>query len=166
MADKDSSPSDNTVVGNPLTRAVPALEILLVGGFVIMMLNATFNWGLFKSYDDRVKTNATAPKPAAPAPQTAAQPNPAPPAAVQPTQTTVQLAQTTTGTHRARCRAGDQGLNFRPQAGFSTPLFAIPCGAIVTVNGNAVDVQNETWSPVIYANRSGWAATRFLEVIR
>jgi hypothetical protein len=70
------------------------------------------------------------------------------------------------GTHQVLCAPGYAGLNLRPQAGFSTPLLVMPCGAIVTVTGAPVTIQNETWSPVFYANQNGWAATKLLRSIR
>jgi hypothetical protein len=70
------------------------------------------------------------------------------------------------GTHQVLCAPGYGGLNLRPQAGFSLPLFVMPCGAIVTVTGAPVTTQNETWSPVFYGNQNGWAATKLLQSIR
>jgi hypothetical protein len=154
---------------------VPSVEILLISGFGLILLNYILGWGLF-SRDVAVSRNAVV-KPAATAQSsesssgpivqsstvdtTVVNPAVVNPAVVNPAQTAV-----VSGTHRALCATSDQGLNFRPAAGFSTPLFAIPCGGIMTVTGNAVNVENETWSPVNYAGRNGWAATKLLQPLR
>jgi hypothetical protein len=175
MADQtakaDQTSKDKPFVFPDLTDyVVPSVELLLISGFGLILLNYIFGWSLF-SRDVAVSRNAVA-KPVATTPVAPTQaPSTGPivqsstvdaaavnPAAVNPA--------VVSGTHRAVCATSDQGLNFRPSAGFSTPLFAIPCGGIVAVTGNAVNVENETWSPVNYAGRNGWAATKLLQPLR
>jgi hypothetical protein len=148
---------------------VPSVEILLISGFGLILLNYILGWGLF-SRDVAVSRNAVV-KPAATA-QVAQSSESSGPIVQSSTVNATPTVQSTTaatvvsGTHRALCATSDQGLNFRPSAGFSTPLFAIPCGGMVVVTGNAVNVENETWSPVNYAGRNGWAATKLLQPLR
>lgn len=165
---KDKPSKDKPFVFPDLNNyVVPSVEILLISGFGVILFNYIFGWGMFSGNGRAVASqNAIA-----------VQPQAAPPAAtapvvqsgtITPTVATTQVANTVVvnGTHRALCSTSDQGLNFRPSAGFSTPLFAIPCGGIVTVTGNAVNVENETWSPVSYAGRNGWSATKLLQPLR
>jgi hypothetical protein len=133
----------------------PFLAILLFGGLMIMLLSSLLRWKLAdKETNPPVATNITVN-------ELTTQPAANPPVA-QPAPAEAVAA----GTHRVLCEAGDAGLNFRPQAGFSAPLFVVPCGAIVTVTGAPIDVQSETWSPVSYANRNGWSASKLLQPIR
>jgi hypothetical protein len=129
-----------------------------------MLLSSLLRWNMASKENDRpvaktqnVTANQLAAKPIAPSPTVTN-----PPVAAPPTPTVALPA----GTHRVLCEAGDAGLNFRPAAGFSTPLFVVPCGAIVTVTGAPVNAQNETWSPVTYASRNGWSASKLLQAIR
>jgi hypothetical protein len=145
---------------------VPTVELLLISGFAVILLNYVLGWNLF-SRDAKVATQpvtTTAPanaKLATTVPST----GPIVQSGTIATSTAVTPA-VVNGTHRVICSTTDQGLNFRPTAGFSTPLFAIPCGAIVNVTGNPVNVQNETWSPVNYGGRNGWSATKLLQPLR
>jgi hypothetical protein len=171
MADQtaktDQSSKDKPFVFPDLNNyVVPSVEILLIGGFGVVLLNTLLGQPLLTSNKPTAASqNALAAKskvaatPTAPVVQSGTvaatvAPNPvANPVAVN-------------GTHRALCATSDQGLNFRPAAGFSTPLFAVPCGGIVTVTGNPVNVENETWSPVSYAGRNGWSATKLLQPLQ
>jgi hypothetical protein len=169
MADQtaktDQSSKDKPFVFPDLNNyVVPSVEILLISGFGVILCNYLFGLGMF-SGDRRtiVSQNAIAAKPAATIVPTATAP------VVQSgTVATTQVVNpvVVNGTHRALCSTSDQGLNFRPSAGFSTPLFAVPCGGIVTVTGNPVNVENETWSPVSYAGRNGWSATKLLQPLQ
>jgi hypothetical protein len=152
---------------------VPLLEMLLFGGLIIMLLTSALRWNMADKESRSTRTQTTAnlganqlvanPPSSQSQAQPQTQPQTQPQAQVQaPTPTQVQVG----GTHRVLCATGDAGLNFRSQAGFSQPLFVVPCGSIVTVTGSPVAVQNETWSPVTYANRSGWSATKLLQPIR
>ncbi len=133
----------------------PVLEILLFGGLIIMLLTALLRWKLAdKEINPPVATNITAN-------ELTTQP-----AADPPVVQSTPAEAVAPGTHRVLCEAGDVGLNFRPQAGFSAPLFVVPCGAIVTVTGAPIEVQSESWSPVTYANRNGWSANKLLQPIR
>ncbi|MFM2432167.1 MAG: hypothetical protein RLZZ511_3381 [Cyanobacteriota bacterium] len=152
---------------------VPSVEVLLISGFGVILLNYTLGWGLFSRDQQAVASQTQL--------QAASQQTTNNPAG-RSTGPIVQASETDvatdsafvtearqsplTGTHRVICNRGDQGLNFRPSAGFSTPSFAIPCGAIVAVTGNAVTVQNETWSPVSYGGRSGWSASKLLQPLQ
>jgi hypothetical protein len=171
MADQtaktDQTSKDKPFVFPDLNNyVVPSVEILLIGGFGVILLNYLLGGQMLVGNNRTAASqNALATKSKAANPTTApvvqsgtvaatVAPNPvANPVAVN-------------GTHRALCATSDQGLNFRPSAGFSTPLFAVPCGGIVTVTGNPVNVENETWSPVSYAGRNGWSATKLLQPLR
>jgi hypothetical protein len=147
---------------------VPSVELLLISGFAVILLNEVLGWNLF-SRDAKVATQSTATTAQANAKLTANALVPSTGPIVQSgtIATSPAVNQTVvSGTHRALCSTTDQGLNFRPTAGFSTPLFAIPCGAIVNVTGSAVNVQNEAWSPVNYGGRNGWSATKLLQPLR
>jgi hypothetical protein len=169
MADQtaktDQTSKDKPFVFPDLNNyVVPSVEILLISGFGVILCNYIFSLGMFSGNRRAgVSQNAIVAKPTV-----------APAATAPVVQSgTVQSGTVTTtqvvnpvvvnGTHRALCSTSDQGLNFRPSAGFSTPLFAIPCGGVVTVTGNPVNVENETWSPVSYAGRNGWSATKLLQ---
>jgi hypothetical protein len=141
---------------------VPSVELLLISGFGVILCNYFFGLGMFSGNNRAVASqNAIAAKSKA-APAVTA------PVVQSGTVTTTQVVNpvAVVGTHRALCSTSDQGLNFRPSAGFSTPLFAIPCGGTVTVTGNPVNVENETWSPVSYAGRNGWSAAKLLQPLR
>ncbi len=166
MADQtaktDQTSKDKPFVFPDLNNyVVPSVEILLISGFGVILCNYLFGLGMF-SGDRRtvVSQNAITAKPTAT------------PAATAPVVQSGTVANPVAspvvmnGTHRALCSTSDQGLNFRPSAGFSTPLFAVPCGGIVTVTGNPVNVENETWSPVTYAGRNGWSATKLLQPLQ
>lgn len=152
-------------------RTRPAVELILVGGLVAIALDYLLGWGLFRPSSDYPSVTPLRPNRTAQprSPNQAIGSGPAPSATPQNShsQTTAPAANPDrSGTHRVICSAGTQGLNFRPSAGFSTPMFAIPCGMVVTVNGNSVTRQNETWSPVVYADRQGWVATKLLQPLR
>jgi hypothetical protein len=167
MADQtaktDQSSKDKPFVFPDLNNyVVPSVEILLIGGFGVILLDLIFGLGILSGNRRTiVSQNAIAAKPTATPAATA-------PVVQSGTVTPTQVANTVVvnGTHRALCSTSDQGLNFRPSAGFSTPLFAVPCGGIVTVTGNPVNVENETWSPVTYAGRNGWSATKLLQPLQ
>jgi hypothetical protein len=144
---------------------VPSVELLLISGFGVILFNYIFGWGMFSGNGRAVASQQMALSANSKVPPTAPVVRSG---TVESNVTANQIANPVAvgGTHRALCSTSDQGLNFRPSAGFSTPLFAIPCGGIVTVIGNPVDVQNETWSPVTYAGRNGWSATKLLQPLR
>jgi hypothetical protein len=179
-----------TVLPDLTNYVVPSVEVLLISGFGVILLNYALGWGLFgrdqsaiasqqrlkamdrQAVNNQIATNqiatnstrSTGPVVQASETEISSGQAAANQAAANPTVTnqTMGLA----GTHRVICNSGNQGLNFRPTAGFSTPLFAIPCGTIVAVTGNAINVQNETWSPVNYGGRSGWSASKLLQPLR
>jgi hypothetical protein len=68
-------------------------------------------------------------------------------------------------THQAICESGNNSLNIRPSASFSTPIAVIPCGAGVAINGAPVWKDGESWSPVVYLNTRGWSVSRLLRKI-
>jgi hypothetical protein len=68
-------------------------------------------------------------------------------------------------THQAICQPGNNSLNIRPSASFSTPIAVIPCGAGVALNGAPVWKDGESWSPVVYLNTRGWSVSRLLRKI-
>jgi hypothetical protein len=68
-------------------------------------------------------------------------------------------------THQAICEPGNNSLNIRPSASFSTPIAVIPCGAGVAINGAPVWKDGESWSPVVYLNTRGWSVSRLLRKI-
>ncbi len=167
MADKiaktDQTSKDKPFVFPDMNNyVVPSVEILLISGFGVILFNYIFGWGMFSGNGRAVASQNALP----------AQSKAAPPAAAAPIVQSGTIAATpvpanpVNGTHRALCSTSDQGLNFRPSAGFSTPLFAVPCGGVVTVTGNPVNVENETWSPVSYAGRNGWSATKLLQPLQ
>jgi hypothetical protein len=144
---------------------VPSVEILLIGGFGVILLNTLLGRPLLTSNNSTAASqNALATKPKAANPTAPVVQSGTVAATVAPNPIANPVA--VNGTHRALCATSDQGLNFRPSAGFSTPLFAVPCGGIVTVTGNPVNVENETWSPVNYAGRNGWSATKLLQPLQ
>jgi hypothetical protein len=173
MADQtaktDQTSKDKPFVFPDLNNyVVPSVEILLISGFGVILVNYLLG-GQMLAGNNRTaasqntlatKAKATTPATTAPVVQSGT---------VATTQQVVSQNPNpvaVNGTHRALCATSDQGLNFRPAAGFSTPLFAVPCGGIVTVTGNPVNVENETWSPVTYAGRNGWSATKLLQPLR
>ncbi|MBE9030229.1 hypothetical protein IQ266_10855 [filamentous cyanobacterium LEGE 11480] len=166
MADKpaETTPTAEKPAPVIIPNTVPAVELLLIGGFAVMVLNYLMGWGLFGS-DRTTSRPAIVIQPQRPSQPTTQSPVSPPAATPQTSPATAPQVSTgdAAGTHRVLCSSGNQGLNFRPSAGFSTPLFAIPCGKLVTVTGNPVTVQNETWSPITYANRQGWSATKLLQ---
>ncbi len=173
MADQtaktDQSSKDKPFVFPDLNNyVVPSVELLLISGFGVILCNYIFSLGMFSGNRRAVASqNAIAANPAATtAPAATAPVVQSGTIAPTPVAPTSVAANPVNGTHRALCSTSDQGLNFRPSAGFSTPLFAVPCGGIVTVTGNPVNVENETWSPVSYAGRNGWSATKLLQPLQ
>jgi hypothetical protein len=146
---------------------VPAVELLLISGFAVILLNEVLGLNLFARNAKVAPQPATTAQANAKLAANALVPSTGPIVQSGTIATSPAVTQTVvSGTHRVICSTSDQGLNFRPTAGFSTPLFAIPCGAIVNVTGGAVNVQNETWSPVNYGGRNGWSATKLLQPLR
>ncbi len=68
-------------------------------------------------------------------------------------------------THQALCQPGNNSLNIRPSASFSTPIAVVPCGDAVALNGAPVWKDGESWSPVVYRNTRGWSVSRLLRKI-
>lgn len=68
-------------------------------------------------------------------------------------------------THQAICEPGNNSLNIRPTASFSTPIGVIPCGDGVALNGAPVWKDGESWSPVVYRTTRGWSVSRLLRKI-
>jgi hypothetical protein len=170
MADQTVKPAKPFVFPDMNNYVVPSVELLLIGGFGVILLNCVFGWDLLSSGGSAVATQnpaAAAAKAKLAADTQATTGGPiVQSGTIQSSTVPATAVAGVSGTHRVLCSISDQGLNFRPSAGFSTPLFAIPCGAIVNVTGAAVNVQNETWSPVNYAGRTGWAATKLLQPLR
>ncbi len=163
-AKTDQTSKDKPFVFPDLNNyVVPSVELLLISGFGVILCNYIFSLEMFSGNKPTVASqNAIAAKP----PATIAPAATAPVIQSGTITTTPVAANPVNGTHRALCSTSDQGLNFRPAAGFSTPLFAVPCGGIITVTGNPVNVENETWSPVSYAGRNGWSATKLLQPLQ
>ncbi len=58
---------------------------------------------------------------------------------------------------------GGAGLRLRADAGLSAAIIlVVPEGAPVAVTGGQRNADGYAWSPVVYAGRSGWAASRYL----
>jgi hypothetical protein len=162
-AKTDQTSKDKPFVFPDLNNyVVPSVEILLISGFGVLLCNYLFGLRMLSGDSRTTATqNAIATKPTT---TPATTPPVVQSGTIAPAQVVNPVA--VNGTHRALCATSDQGLNFRPSAGFSTPLFAVPCSGIVTVTGNPVNVENETWSPVSYAGRNGWSATKLLQPLQ
>ncbi len=58
---------------------------------------------------------------------------------------------------------GGAGLRLRAAAGLSAAIIlVVPEGAPVAVTGGQRNADGYAWSPVVYAGRSGWVASRYL----